>query len=236
MIFRMYLDGAGKRDIANKLNEENIPSLHGGQWCAGTIDSILKNEKYTGDLVLQKTYTPDHLSKKSVPNKRNVDMYVWKDNHEPIIEKGLFDAVQEKLKANTRQHGSKKKGELSELSGLIRCSICGKSYSRQSSQARVNWICTTYKEKGKRYCPSDRIPEETLKQKCKEVLRMAEYDAQAVTEHIEQIHMLPDRTLKIIMKNGSSKEFKWVYPSRSESWTEEMRQKAAEKERARHGK
>ena len=100
----------------------------------------------------------------------------------------------------------------------------------------MNWICTTYKEKGKRYCPSDRIPEETLKQKCKEVLSMTEYEAQAVTEHIEQILMLPDRTLKIIMKNGSSKEFKWVYPSRSESWTEEMRQKAAEKERARHGK
>lgn len=67
-IFRLYLEGYGKQAIANILFEEGVPSCLGGEWSATTVHSILQNEKYIGDLLLQKTYITDHITKASKKN------------------------------------------------------------------------------------------------------------------------------------------------------------------------
>ncbi len=98
-IFKMYLSGIGSINIANHLTALGIPSQSGGEWSSKTIVSMLKNEKYTGDMLLQKYYTKDHLTKKDTINKGELPQYYVENSHEGIISKDDFQAVQGILKS-----------------------------------------------------------------------------------------------------------------------------------------
>lgn len=236
-IFTLYLEGYGKQAIANILNDEGIPSLFGGVWSQATITSMLQNEKYAGDLLLQKTYVQDHLSKVTRKNNGQLPQYFIQDDHEAIIDRDSFNAVQEEMERRKAKY-SHPRGDTSELSSLVRCGICGKNYRRKTTSTRHLWICSTYNARGKKHCASQAIPETTLKEACSLVLGLNEYDAESVANRIQQIEAMPERTLIFTLKDGSKHEAKWVFPSRSESWTEEKRMKAAEqtKKRRNHAK
>ena len=145
----------------------------------------------------------------------------------------MFEAVREE---NTRRiakygHGT---GTTTELTSLVQCGICGKNYRRKTAKTRVFWRCTTYDVRGKKYCDSNSIPESTLKEVCCQVLGLAEYAPNIIAERIERIVAMPDKMLAFHLSDGTVKEVKWALPSRSESWTTDMRQKAAEQMRRRH--
>ena len=93
-IFQLYLEGYGKQAIANTLNEEGVPSCLGGEWVATTIQNMLQNEKYVGDLLLQKNFISDHITKINRRNRGELPQYFIPDDHEPIISREMFDAVQ----------------------------------------------------------------------------------------------------------------------------------------------
>lgn len=234
-IFQMYLDGYGAQSIANILHEEHAPTCMGGEWHAGTVHSILHNEKYAGDLLLQKSYVKDHLTKIVRKNRGEMPQYFVQDDHEAIIPREMWDAV----KAEADHRAAKYRrgaGETSELTSLVRCGICGKNYRRKTAAARILWCCTTYNTRGKKYCASKSIPENTLRDACAQTLGLAEYDPCAVSERIEYIEAMPENTLVFHLRDGSEHEVKWTFPSRSESWTDEKRQKAAEQMRRYHAK
>ena len=93
----------------------------------------------------------------------------------------------------------------------------------------ITWVCATYNTKGKKYCASKQIPEETLKAVTTEVLGCDYFDEDSFTERIAYIFALPNNTLEYTFTDGQTEKATWQDRSRSESWTEEMRQVAAEK-------
>lgn len=234
-IFRLYLEGYGKQAIANILFEEGAPSCLGGEWSATTVASILQNEKYIGDLLLQKTYITDHITKASKKNKGEMRQYFIQDDHEAIISREAFEEVKAEHARRLAKYGNST-GETSELSSRIRCGICGRHYRHKSAKARWLWCCSTYNRRCKKYCASKAIPEETLRNACVQVLGLAEYDAEAVKKLIERIDAMPDNLLIFHLNDGTTQEVRWVFPSRSESWTDEMRKQAAEKARSYYAK
>lgn len=126
-IFHKYLvEHKGTTVIARELQAEGILSSRGMcKWSASTVLKILKNEKYCGDLVQKKTYTPNYLTHEKKYNKGQESFVVLRDHHEPIIDRNTWQTVQLELKRRSRQkktthsHGSKY-----PLSGKIFCGEC----------------------------------------------------------------------------------------------------------------
>lgn len=99
LIFSLFLKGYGCRKIKRHLEENNIKTVSGKcSWSTSTIDRILRNEKYIGNVLMQKTFTTNFLSGKQVKNNGELEQYFIENNHEPIIEKEAFDKVQQKLR------------------------------------------------------------------------------------------------------------------------------------------
>jgi hypothetical protein len=141
------------------------------KWRGDGIRKILKNEKYMGDALLQKTYTVDVLTKKRVENTGIVPQYYVENNHEAIIPRELFMQVQEELqrRANLRTENGKRKRVYSSkyaLSSIVCCGKCGDLYRRVAWKARgktaSNWRCATRVQKGPSACDAETISETEL--------------------------------------------------------------------------
>lgn len=95
-IFDLYIQGNGVRKIKRYLEEHGIKTVTGkSAWSTSTIDRMLSNEKYIGQVLMQKSYTPNFLTGKQVKNDGHLDMYLIEDAHEAIIDREIFDKVQE---------------------------------------------------------------------------------------------------------------------------------------------
>lgn len=139
-IYERFLAGDSLATIANNLNADGIPTPSGiGQWQRGTIESILTNEKYKGDAILNKTYIRDCLSKKVMINNGERPKYYVENNHPAIIDSGTFGRVQEEMarrggKRKVKQVGTKtEQGRYSSkyaLTELLICGECGTPYRR----------------------------------------------------------------------------------------------------------
>lgn len=96
-IFELYLNGWGVRKIKKYLEESRIKTVTGKDvWSTSTIDRILSNEKYVGDVLMQKSYTEDFLTGKRKKNEGELDMYFIENDHQAIISRDKFEAVQER--------------------------------------------------------------------------------------------------------------------------------------------
>ena len=232
MIFTDYLDGLGLNAITKKLNRARIKAKNGGNWSEMTLAGMLRNEKYKGDLLLQKGYVVDHLTKRYKTNKGVLPRYYVKQSHQAIIDEVTFQKVQAEIARRVELYPVRANTQ-SEFSQRIRCERCGASYRRKTSgsgnYAKVVWVCTTYKTKGKKHCDSKRISEDILKTKCAEALQLATYDKEVFKIKITAIFIPDDGLICLKFKNGTEKLITWENPSRRESWTDEMKQKAREK-------
>lgn len=108
-IYDRFLQGASANAIAKELNNEKIPTVNGGIWRADTIFTILRNEKYAGDLRMQKTYTESFLTHKAIKNKGEYPQYFLKDHHPAIIDRPIWNQAQELL--SLKQHRSQKNSQ-----------------------------------------------------------------------------------------------------------------------------
>ena len=88
-IYDDYISGKGCFTIARELNAEGVPTVGNARWYGSAIIIILKNEKYKGDVILQKYYSPDHMKKNTRRNNGEVDSYYIEDNHPPIISQEI---------------------------------------------------------------------------------------------------------------------------------------------------
>ncbi len=138
-IFNLYLSGRGCGQIAAILNREGIPSSESA-WTSNHIRYIISNEKYIGDSLLQKTFTPDILPLRNKPNNGERDKYYVENTHPAIIDKATFQAAQERREAKS-QKGEKKK-EKHLLTKMIVCDECGWSYKRRVQNGTVYWVCS----------------------------------------------------------------------------------------------
>lgn len=162
-IFRSYLAGESTDAIAQRLDCAQVATANSGKaWSKSTIRSILTNEKYKGDVLMQKTYVVDCLTKKTKRNTGELPMYYVKNNHPAVISRELFDMVQEEMarRGNLRGIGkTKKKGKHSGKYALTRrlvCQECGAPYKRctwaRNGVKRVVWRCSTRLMHGTKYC------------------------------------------------------------------------------------
>ena len=229
MIFNDFLSGMGKNAIANKLLAMGVPTKGGGIWTAWSIRRILKNEKDCGDLLLQKSYRENHITKKKINNTGQLPQYYVEEAHEAIIDKDTFMLAQELLREK-KEYFTPDKPTTSTypLTGMIHCGCCGKYYRRKVQRYRTTWICWTYNARGKKFCPeSKQIPEDILYDKVCEVLRLDEFDNEVFQSEIEDILVPKANTLTFIFKDGHEQKVHWEDHSRSEAWTAEKRSQAA---------
>ena len=118
LVFKWYLEGLGRQAIANRLNELGVPTRFERSWHQDTVFKMLRNEKYAGDLLLQKTFRTDHLTKQTRLNQGELPMYHVQDAHEPIIDRATFDAVQQELSRRS-ESVQVKSGSASVFTGKI---------------------------------------------------------------------------------------------------------------------
>lgn len=182
-IYREYLEGASLQQIGRGLEADGILTGAGKKkWRAETLQKILKNEKYIGDALLQKTYTVDFLEKKRVPNNGLVPQYYVENSHEAIIPRDLYMQVQEEMvrRANLRSGQNKKKRVYSSkyaLSSIVYCSKCGDIYRRvvwnNRGKRSIVWRCCTRVEHGPGACNADAIHESELQNLVVRAINMA---------------------------------------------------------------
>lgn len=174
VFYEFIWDGLNPDAIARRLQNEGVPGCMGEpRWAVSTIQAMLTNEKYMGDLLLQKTYTSDFLNKKTVKNHGEVEQVHVKGDHEPIIDPELWEAVQLELQ---RRHERKEKYHLKFLgrnsdaqpfSCKVQCGTCGalfwrRTWYRENRSVKV-WQCgKRYKEKGVVGCTSENLLEKVL--------------------------------------------------------------------------
>ncbi len=130
-IFHKYLtEGKGASVIARELRQEGIASTRGScKWSAATVLKILKNEKYCGDLIQKKTYTPDYLTHQKKYNHGQEAMVILRDHHEPILDRATWEAAQQERMRRCRCEGSRPgHGNRYPLSGKILCGCCGSGF------------------------------------------------------------------------------------------------------------
>ena len=157
LIYHKYLDeGKGCHVIANELREAGIKtSRFMKEWSYTVILRVLKNEKYCGDLVQQKTYTQSYLSHKKKANKGELDYVVIKDHHEAIIPRERFEAAQRELQRRHDMHYTKNGfANRYALSGKIICAECGATFVHSQKKCPngtkyENWTCITKNRQGK---------------------------------------------------------------------------------------
>ena len=215
-IFDLYLSGLGTQKICKILNEDGISTRLGCEWHPSAIRTILENEKYAGDLLLQKTFRLDHLSKKQMDNTGQLPQFYVEDDHEAIVSRTEFAAAQAEL-ARRRSAHTGERGTPSVFTGLIRCSGCGKNYRRKTTASGVVWCCSTYNTRGKRYCPTSKaIPEGTLKAVCAQALGLCSFENATFSAAITAIDACPDNLLRFHFRDGHTAECCWQDRSRRE--------------------
>ncbi len=147
-IFHKFVDeGKGTHVIARELLEEGMKPMRVKEWQNTVILRVLRNEKYCGDLVQKKTYTPDFLSHEKKVNLGQEEFVIIKDHHEPIISRELFDKANHILdEKSLSQEGKSKHSNRYLFSGKIKCGCCGRGYvarykTRKNGSCYKAWRC-----------------------------------------------------------------------------------------------
>lgn len=232
MIFDQYLSGKGITAIMKILNENGIPTRNGNAWGKNSVMRVLRNYAYTGNLLLQKTYRENHITKRTRQNNGELPKYHIVDSHEKIISLEQFNAVQEEIQRRADKHTHPGVSQKTYFTGMVICAGCGKHYRRKITKAGPVWICSTFNTMGKEYCSSKQIPENTLIAMAEEVVG----NIDALHDKITAIRAENCNTLIFCFKDGTQSVKRWQDRSRAESWTEEMKQAARQKalERRKH--
>ncbi len=229
-IFFDYLNGRGTAEIARRLAEKGVQTIHGGDWTATKILGMLQNEKYTGNALLQKKYVADHLSKHKVRNNGERPKYYAEGTHPAIIEKSTFELVQSRIAEELNAIGGyRPNNQRYSFSGKIVCGKCGKHFKRITKRGVPYWHCSTTVRFGTAACQSKRIPEATLLNVTANVLSISELSVDTFENQIDHIEAKDGNCLIFVFKDGRIVQTKWQDHSRSESWTDEMKQIAREK-------
>ena len=170
-----FLSGKTPDYIKRIFESEGVENWDGNtKWQAKTLISMLENEKYKGDALLQKSYTTDFLTKKRVQNEGEIQQYYIEDDHEAIVEEWIWECVQLEAKRRKRyleEHGTNSYSHNTEenpFASKILCGCCNKVFSRKGWQSRDGrirrvWQCSErYKVKGVLGCGNCHVEEDTL--------------------------------------------------------------------------
>ena len=170
LIYDNYMNGLSAETTEKQLAEMGVKSYKGQHFGNTSIRQILGNITYTGNLLFQKEYVADPISKKSRINRGELPQYFVENTHEAIIPMEVYQAVQAE-KARRRELGALANWSINTscFSSKIKCGRCGKSYQRSNRKGRKDpnanytiWVCGTRRKTGNAHCQNKDIPEQML--------------------------------------------------------------------------
>lgn len=207
-IFDDFLAGVPIKRIQKWANQNGFPGLSN----VG-ITYMLQNEVYKGDVILQKYFTPNPLDHQSKKNEGELPRYYVEENHEPIVSREVWQAVQDKIREakeyNPTVHRIVKP---SVFSGKIICCKCGYRYAKgmtriaKADGLQENWICFGKIKHRKQFCDSLSIRGDRLREAAARAMDMREFDDHAFTEQVEKIVTTEGETLEFHFYDGTVKE------------------------------
>ena len=235
LIYDNFLNGLSAETTEKQLEEMGVKSCKGQHFGNTSIRQILRNITYTGNLLFQKEYTVDPISKKSRINRGELPQFFVENTHEAIIPKETYQAVQNEV-ARRRELGVFANWSINTncFTGKIKCGYCGQSFMRNTRRRRLKGVpveqcdkyttygCGTQKKKGGK-CPAKDIPEETLKAKCAEVLGLDAFDERIFSAQVEKITVPEHFVLEFHMTDGRVIRTTWVSTAKKDCWTDERR-------------
>ena len=198
-IYSMFLQGMSPYGIAKALTAEGIRTPGGKEkWSARSVHSILTNEKYKGDALLQKSYTTDFLTKKKKINEGEIPQYYVTGNHEAIIQPDVYDMVQREMIYRSKDAG--KKSGVRLFSGKIKCGHCGEWYGSKVWQSndpkyrKVIWQCN-HKFQGVCKCQTPHLQESVIQQRFQAAVQELLQKRKAILENCQvMLELLTDCT------------------------------------------
>lgn len=212
-IFNMILNGKSRREVADFLNDNYIltPSEYlkintdkdttiMKKWNPEMVNSILRNENYTGTLFQGKKRKLNYrIDKKIKLDKEN--WIVTENHHEAIINKEDFDKVQEILDRKSKVN---KDGSIDILSGILKCKCCGSNMIKRTSKGKVYYYCSNYYRTKK--CENNKsISKSTVEDFIKKELNITEITRLNINNSIKYISVVSNNEIEIIKTNGSDK-------------------------------
>ena len=240
-IYDGFLAGQSLRMIQEWLKSEKIPSLKGETtWSIASIRGILKNEKYCGDVLMQKTFVSDCLSKKVVKNIGQLPMFLIEDYHEGIVSRETYQAVQAEFARRTSRRSQNKRSSSIEmscytskyaLSDRLICGECRSLYRRctwtRKSGKKIMWRCSSRLDYGTKYCKSSpSIEEETLHRAILEAINSTMDEKPLLVQQLTNVIRLelsPDTEMEMTLTRIDNKladlekEFQRLYQESRES-------------------
>lgn len=192
-IYREFIAGYSITQIAKRLQADGVKTKLGREsWRHNVIESILTNEKYTGNALLGKTFKPDVLTKYRQKNDgKKAPIYYVEGSHPAIIEKGLFDLAQQEMQrrrdANDNKVGGGRYSSRYPFSGMLVCGICGSKLRRQvrtmgSGKRTASWGCCNRISNGRAVCDSHHVNEDVLEATYLTAMRRLVDSAEEVVE------------------------------------------------------
>ena len=198
-IYRLFLAGSTPYAIAKELTADGIPTPAGKtKWPPSTVRSILTNEKYKGDALLQKTFTPDYLTKKIKKNTGQIPQYYVEESHPAIITPEIYEAVQDEIERRSRKKSRYSGADV--LAGKLICGECGSCYSPKvwhstDRYRRVIYQCG-HKYNGSQKCSTPHLTAEQIKEIfVKAVNEMITNKDEIISNLLENIETASDMSL-----------------------------------------
>lgn len=196
LIFHKYaVEQVGTSEIARFLTREGYRTYRGStKWRSNTVTKILSNEKYAGDLVQKKTYTPDFLTHEKKSNKGAVPLITIPNHHEPIIRREVWNLAQDRLR-NNNKHAAGESGHSNRyvFSGKIICAQCGSSfvgrfkYLKDGSKIR-RWCCGKAAREGTAGCDIGKlIRDDDALEMLKTAIRSLPADLQPIIRNVTEL-------------------------------------------------
>ncbi len=231
-IYRNYLAGQSKLDIISELAAEGITTKLGKKWTETSIRVILTNLTYTGNLLLQKWFTTDPISKKTKWNRGELPQYYVENSHPAIIDRATFDAVQAEL-ARRKELGPLANKSLNTccFTGRLKCPCCGSSYKHSTNRRQNLWLCGTRGKKSGRCAIGGVINHSSLLKACTGVLGLDTFDEDVFLEKVDFISVPKRHWLEFHMKDGEVIEKDCPNTGNQDRWTPEARALASEKQK-----
>jgi len=199
-IFNSYLSGKSITEIANDLNLMETTATT--RWQHTVIRYMLTNEKYIGDSLFQKSYTPETLPLARVKNDGQLTQYYIKNSHPAIIDREKFEQVQRLITQKKDQHGTKTEIQKFPLSGILKCGLCGSAFHRHQDQRKNRWYCYQHR-KNKDLCSMGIIQQEEIYQAFLTLYNKLANNTEIIRDMLSDLHALQD---KVYFSNSDNLE------------------------------
>ena len=222
-MFSLYLSGYGPKAIASMMNREGVRGITGKPLSEQTVGRILRQEKYTGDSLLQKTFTESHITHRKVTNRGEKNRYLVEGTHPPIISKETFEETMAEMerRRNLDSLSSNWKVNTSVFTSKVICSECGRTFRRKSNRREglpdyCRWVCGEKFDKRNGGCPSKGIPERVLYEIASEIIGKEDFTDEEFDKTIDHVVAGKDHEVTFILRDGTEINRKW----RNARWQE----------------